>query len=466
MKGMQRIGSLLVMVVALLLAACGGGAQLASGGTGGTGAVAVVSRGPITQTTTAALGATSVVQPASITVNGVTYNVGSTTTVSSNGTVPALRVGMVVTVSGSRKSDGTGQADSIAYSRSLTGAVGTVGTGTFTVYGETVVTDNLTSFEGCSGSLATGQWVEVSGFVGTGGTVRATYVECAANEGDEVELQGVVTEVSGSVVTVGGTTQFDISGLSGTAPQVGDYVEVVAHVPADPAATTLYATQLEIVSTDLGGSDDQEAEVSGFITEASATAGFIVAGQHVVVDTGTRYVGGLVTDLVPGVLVSVEGKLSGGDLVADQIEFSDAYELVSKIDTVAGDGSFTLQGLAGITIAVDATLTDVDAGASLTSGSGVKVRARLTADNTLLATRIEADDVSETELQAPLQDVGSGNFTVLNTIIDTSGLSYTLGDLDVTRADFFSGVAAGTLVEVYGQLNGDGTITWQSLESN
>ena len=131
-----------------------------------------------------------------------------------------LAVGMVVTVTGTVNADGiTGTAEHIEFDDELEGIVnasnvGADGTGTMTVMGQTVVISTTTIFEsdvaGISGAdlVVAGNIVEVSGFSSGDGTVYATRLEVklAAHSGEEIELNGIITNLTDTTFDLGGLT--------------------------------------------------------------------------------------------------------------------------------------------------------------------------------------------------------------------------------------------------------------------
>ena len=183
----------------MALSGCGGGGGDGSlAGIGGTGKIA---SGTITGF-------------GSIFVNGIEYNTDSASILidDSSGAESDLRVGMVVTVTGT-VTDSAGDAASVVYDNQVEGPVSgladlTAGatTRSFTVMGTDVVIDATgTIFDDSSPGFAfdnivNGDVVEVSGFVNGLGVLQATYIEKSGTLDPgttEVELKGTVTGASG-----------------------------------------------------------------------------------------------------------------------------------------------------------------------------------------------------------------------------------------------------------------------------
>ena len=155
---------------------------------------------------------------------------GGTSTAGSAGDTRAntdLRIGMLVTVKGSRNDDGTGTATKVIYRDELQGPVTAIDTasGSFEVMGLTVSTDSATRFSRCSDDgippvvmdlardLAVNDLVEVSGYRTANG-VQATYVElkdnsCTDDDKDEVEIKGTLATDGSFSLADGSLLSFD-----------------------------------------------------------------------------------------------------------------------------------------------------------------------------------------------------------------------------------------------------------------
>jgi hypothetical protein len=471
---------LIAFALGLLLLAVMDGCNTttAGGGTGGTGMVAVVSRG-----TVSSIG--------SIWVNGVEYDTtgalltladGSTqvdTTGSAGGTV--LREGMVVTVSGAHNGT-TGQADSVSYSRTLVGPITalTTQTGTpsvvtsMTVLGQTVVIDaisgvtRLDPVDAMAGwTPAVSDWVEVSGFGLVSGQLHASYVRQLLSHGD-LEMEGVVTAVdTGSFnFTINGATIVQPPpGYSLSSALIGSYVAVKGIAGTAPVHIVASASP-EIKNPELGGDTDEEAEVEGVVGAVPVAGEFVLAGQRVVVDADTQYNGGVAADVVGGVTVEAEGTLGmDGRLYAGEITFKDAVEVEAVIGTYDGGAqTFTLLGLGGLVVSVDDALTTVAAPLVLADGVPVKVRGRMITGGAL-ATKIEAGDGAAAQLQGKLDSVAAdrSSFTVLGVPVAVTGsLVFELSGSAVDAVTFFDQVLPGHLVAVDGTYNGV-AVEWSNV---
>lgn len=198
---MNRVGQWLLHaslgLATVLVAACGGGGQLASGGIVGTG-ISITSIGSIT-------GIGSVI------VNGVRFaTTGAAVTIDgSPAPETTLRVGMVVTVQGQVFPDGTASARSVDARTEVKGVVTGVDNAAraFTVLGQRLRTDQVTVFAGGNFDTLLNQYVEVSGFRGATGDLLATRVDIlpAVVPGTPLEITGTVAafDAAGKTFLIG-----------------------------------------------------------------------------------------------------------------------------------------------------------------------------------------------------------------------------------------------------------------------
>ena len=461
-----RLGHMALAVVMLLAVnACGGGAtQVATGGIGGTG---------ITQGTVTGFG--------SIWVNGVEF---TTTSASFDvdgtpGTQSDLRIGMVVTVDGSVNTNGiSGVANAVTYAKHLQGPISalTIGTtlSTLNVLGQTVYVDNLTKIYDAQGVAQTvsvlkvNENVQVSGYLDASGYVRATYIEIGP-AGSEQEVQGVVSSLLGSTFNIGSLT-IDASGVSVNGVSNGSYVEVTGTLNSGQ----LVATNVAVKSPGLPITDAQYVELQGFVTSATSTSDFVVGGQRVQTTAQTNFVGGAAADAQVGARMEVEGPLVNGVILASQISFEDSVELeanVANVTPTTNGAALTLQGLSGVTVAIDNTLTEGAAAAisngSLTNGAHVTIRGRASGSG-VVATKVEVASSPSTNVvvQAPLVSATYPTIDLLGVSIDTTGIpdSSFGGDGGVSgAASFFATVRPNDVVNVQGTLSGS-SVVWNSVE--
>jgi Domain of unknown function (DUF5666) len=314
-----------IATVALLgfLAACGSGPQTAGIDRGGVAAPVAI-EGPITGF-------------GSIYVNGIRFDIASAQ-ITANGVVVTqadLAIGQVVNVVGTLDPDGVdGTADAVVFEAHVLGPVTALDTaaGTLTVLGQTVQTDAETVIEADDAPvslavLVVGDVVEISGYVGAGGTIVATRVE--REDGDEYRVRGRATNVDTAARTlmINGLAldygaAFLVENFPSGQPQAGD--EVIAVGSALGPSGELLVEQLRLRAQYYDGQRGEENEIEGLITRFVSPTDFDVAGQRVTTTASTEYEGGDAGDLALNVKIQVEGERDdAGVVVADKVEVKD-----------------------------------------------------------------------------------------------------------------------------------------------
>lgn len=389
--GITRRQTLLALLGAAGLSACGGGGDVAGVGAGGTGSFAV---GPIT-----GIG--------SIIVNGIRYD-DSSASISSDDSPfrrEDLRLGMVVAVQGTPAVNGQSSATRIVLGGELVGPIATKGTDTLEVLGQTVNISASTVFANSGGfaALNTSDVVEVHGIADPStNALDATYVE-RKSSASEYRLQGRVTVHDATART------FSIGSLpmsyAATDP---DRVRVT------PAVGTLVRVRLGTTSTggvypvnrirkpeDSFSGFSGEVEFKGTITAFTSSTRFSV--NDLPVDaSGAAFPEGT-GGIVAGAFVEIKGTLVNGVVVATRVKPDDdgapgsvgtEFELhgtISAATTAGSGGSFTLTSSGGVAVSVDwassVTFRDGTA-ANLVNGRRVEVKGTLASGNRVNATRI------------------------------------------------------------------------------
>ena len=414
----------------------------------------------------------------SIIVNGVRYDT-STASFSINDTVGTqddLRVGQIVTVTGTIDDNGTtGDADTVTFDDSVKGPVESIDivNGQLVVLGQIVLVRPETSFDDSFTTpslegVSVGQIVEISGQIDANGNVVATRIE-PKPAGTQFEVHGTVSNLDAA------NLRFNINNLvvdySGAAldnfpgGQIGNGDFVEAKGMSLNAANELVATQVELESLLPGATDGDRIEIEGFITDFVSAQDFHVAGLPVSTTAATTFVGGAAADLGLNVKVEAEGDFdANGVLVATKVDIrrSKAVRMTANADSVnAANNSLVVLG---ITVTVDAltrledksdadvdplTLADINAsdyleirGSEFPAGSG-----------TILATILEREDPdTETNLQGFVESVSDPSIVILGVTIDTNGSTIfrDVNDSVISAADFFDQVAPNSLVKVSG----------------
>ena len=303
----------------------------------------------------------------SIWVNGVEYDTRSASiTMDDTGSHPDsdLKVGMVVEVKGTiDNATGKGTATEVQYDANLEGPIATIDatTQSFTVFGQTIVTDATTVYDGVSGfsALAVGNRVEVSGTADTTNhVIKAARIELKSTVTNEIK--GIVSGLATTSFTLtprhaamGITVNF--TGTLAAGIVNGSFVEVKFATYSNPISTT--ADQVKLLK-DLEPSDKDRAEVHGVVSNFASGAGsstFTVDGVNVSANNSL-----LPSNFANGVEVEVKGTMSSGVLIAQSVHVDQESNLllggtVSAVD--AGAGTVTVNG---VTLATNASTIFVD----------------------------------------------------------------------------------------------------------
>lgn len=309
---MKRMG-LSVFALLLGLSACsGGGVDLAEGGIGGTG----FSMGPIS-----AFG--------SIYVNGVEYATDNAqvTLDGEPASVDQLRLGLMVTVQGTRDADGvTGTAETIQITAELRGPLETVASpqGPLRVAGQSARVDERTVFAGVEdlSALTPGDWLRVSGLAQGDGEWLATRVEREARDpAREIRLRGVIEALDAA------TLRFQLNQLSVRYDQAtqlpaslsnGQWIEVFGAL----VDGVLHASRLRQAPSARPPAD-APLDLRGYLTRYVNETDFDLAFRPARIHENTQFVFGTREDLRAGVELTARGTVdANGALVLDRVEFN------------------------------------------------------------------------------------------------------------------------------------------------
>lgn len=391
--GLTRRQTLLAMLGATGLSACGGGGDVAGVGQGGTGAFSI---GPIT-----GLG--------SIIVNGIRYDDSGASISSDDSSLSArdLRLGMVVAVQGSPAVNGQSTATRIVLGGELVGPISSVSTSGFVVLGQTVNVTTSTfygpSISGGLSGLAVGQVVEVHGIADTDpNSQTATFVERKSSP-SEYKLQGKVTAHNATDKTFSiGSLAMSYAGTDADDVRIVPNADTLVRVrlATAPVGGAYPVTRIRKPEDSFSGFSG-EVEFKGTITAFTSTASFSVNDLPVNA-SGASFPEGT-GGIVAGAFVEVKGALVNGEVVATRVKPEDdggaggvgtEFELhgtVSAATASGSGGSFTLTSSGGVAVTVgwasgiefrDGTATN------LVNGSRVEVKGTLSGGSTVTATRI------------------------------------------------------------------------------
>jgi hypothetical protein len=390
---MRRIEPILLILLLACSGGGGGGSSVAGGGIGGTG----ISSGPIT-----GIG--------SFFVTGTEWSVGPGGEVLLDGesfSESDLALGMVVTVEGTRAGDGTGTATRVVFDDDVEGpldvALGTYVLGLdetlFRVFGQSFVADRNTAYANTTFSdfqsffdTGVAAVVEVSGLpdVRTSGdpVIRATRIEVKVPNGPvagvtEVELEGEVHSLAGNQFMIGPVTvRFndlpgcvtDLTDVGGSVSE-GDRIEVEGVFFGDDEVCA------EVIEREDAFPDIGEFEIEGIVTQVTSSTSFTLS--DIPVDAvGARFEPANL-QVQEGMRLEVEGALTGGVLVAEEVQQRGEVEIEALVTDAFAGGFFVL----GREIALD-DATEVEDG-PVASGNFVEVRAVDDGMGGLTATRVK-----------------------------------------------------------------------------
>lgn len=457
----RRLHLILLAVLFMVLAACGGGAA-SEGGIGGSGISLGVMQDQNQTANTAR-------------INGVTFDTTFTTYTEEGGSTSAANVqpGMVVVVQGSIDTNTlTGTANSIAYADLLEGPISAITATSISAMGQTILVDGSTIYSGSDvtglSSLAIGEVIEVSGFFTATGNIYATYVERTGSSTHEIK--GTITAMNPANFNIG---NLQVNWLNSTGLAVGDFVQAEGMMVND---TTLAAVSVTSLSQDLAVADADEAEVEGLVTSActpsmpplATPCTFQLGFVTVHVEDSTQFDGGLLADIQAGVRIEVEGPLRNNIINAVKIEFKDSVELVSNVSAKVTDTLTLEYSDKDVMVRYDPLVTELSGFATfgdIPVGSHLKVRARK-AGAELIATRIEdSAGNTELELQGPVEAVLLPFVTVLGVTLDTTGLTFKdQNGVPITQTQFFLLLGTNTLVKMQGDIDVSNAINWVYIE--
>jgi hypothetical protein len=432
------------------LYSCGGagGTQVADGGIGGTG---------ITQGRVTGFG--------SVFVNGIEFDTDNASFTVNNlsATQNDLAIGMVVRISGSSDSvTATGSADSISYDSLIEGLVNrndVTQSNTLTVMQQSITVDGDTVYDNpidatLLADLPVNSEVEVSGFTDGSGSILATRIEVKslAWAGGELEISGVISELSGTTFQIGNLL-IDASSIE-TIPPEGAFVEVKGS-RFSGGMFIAQSIEIEDEGSSVVADDGEEVEIEGQITQSLDTNDrFTLNGQ--VVDASATSFSGATSQLTVGRVAEVEGVMNGDILLAEEIELKATSSEKGEIGGFLGIGNVDISAgtvtLLGETIRVDNSTimeSEVDEDSSFTLEQLISsdyLEAKVYYDNgTLVASKLELDQAPSNHnasVEGIPSYVNSTTIEIFGITIDTSqldGYSFSTQTIEV-EGNFVNGI--------------------------
>lgn len=414
----------------------------------------------------------------SIIVNGVTYNTDTASfTINDDiGQQSDLRVGQVVSVSGTIDNNGTsGTASQVTFDDNVKGPVESIdqAASQLIVLGQTVLVRPETSFDDSFNppsldGVSIGQIVEVSGQFDASGNIVATRLE-PKPPGTPFEVHGTVSNLDSAnlrfnlnnlVVDYRSAT---LDNFNGGQISDGNFVE--AKGTALGNAGELLATKVELETLLPGAVSGAYVEIEGFITRFASAQDFDLNGLRVTTTAGTTFEGGVAADLGLNIKLEAEGEIdANGVLVATKIDIRRAkvVRMTANADSVNAINN-TLVVL-GITVTVDALTRLEDKSnadieplriGDLNAGDYLEIRGGEVpaGSGAVLATILEREDPDpRTELQGFVATISNPSFVILGVTIETSG-GTVFRDINgnaISATDFFNQLAPNSLVKARG----------------
>lgn len=320
MKQRVGVGAGALVAMMLLASGCGGGSSSSSDGDADS---TVVSRGLITGF-------------GSVYVNGIRFHTGGSifSVDDDSGVESDLKVGMIVTVKGSKSDDGVnGHATHISYDNELKGPVTSIvydnadpalaTTASLGILARPVTIDRDTTIDDDGGltfeTIKVNDVLEVSGYANDSG-LHATHIELQA-DASEIEIKGHIdigSLTSNSFTVNGFPVSYDVTTPLDDIASLSEELFVEVEGELNLAGDTLIAREIEGESEGLDD-DMDDAEVQGMIDNYDLKEDtFTILGQPVDATGAELYPSTLVLD--DDLIVEAEGHIINGILYADEIE--------------------------------------------------------------------------------------------------------------------------------------------------
>lgn len=311
----------------------------------------------------------------SVFINGVEYETDGTTFVvdGEEGDESLLKLGMVITLTGTDDNDGTGNAVKVEFEDEVEGIVianNYAVDGTLNVMGLTIHTSDDTVFESNEvdildlSMVAAGNVVEVSGYSSDDSSVLATRIEvkkAAHVDGDEIEVKGIISGLTDTTFYIGDmmidyTTAVLDDDLS-MGLENGMLVDVESESGFDNSI--LLASEIELKSLTgkrehVYDDDDEKVEVEGLITSVTSATEIAVNGAPVILDANTFFIHGDAATALVGLKVKVVGMVNAeGNLVAEKVVYKPTGDIKLTGQITALDIASNSVQMFGRTITLD-----------------------------------------------------------------------------------------------------------------
>ena len=450
----------LFMSLPVWLAGCGGG-----GGTSSTDA--------ITPSNVAGVSSGTITGFGSVFVNGVKFNTDNASVFRGDdqlNDVRELEIGMIVRVEGSIDDK---IASSVRFEEDVKGpADGPASGDSFSVMGQTIITDPATVFNNTSlTGIAGGDIMEISGLRTANDAIVARFVERKTSPANvnrysvigavrDLDTTSRTFRIDDLTVSYGAA---DVTDLPSGNPADGQLVEVKDDSRTyTPGSLSLAATRVEPQNR-LGsaGVPGARTEIESIVTRVNSSSEFEIGGILVRTTASTLFLFGTPDNIVAGARLEVEGVLgSGGVLQANKVKFEDNdARIQANVDfggvNVAG-GTVTLLGIP-VTVTGTTAMEDKRDDVAPFSLSDtladdyLEIRGFIGANGAFVATELMRDaDDSKVELRAPANQIDpiAGTVTLLGVTVTTSGSTQFRGfdDQPIAASQFFGSIVEGLTV--------------------
>lgn len=429
----------------------------------------------------------------SVYVNGIKFEVDNSSfdvDGNLNASQSKLSKGMLVTINGTINEDGvTGTATNLVYDDNIEGPISSAPSiisgsnnqqKTFEILGNTIIIDAISTYyeDTNFNDLAKDDVVEISGYITDNNTITATLVKQKdpfVAGSTVVELKGTISnlnltsnsfELSGIVINYTSSTELELDGniLSNSL-----YVEVEGILEPD---NSISADEIEIEENELN--DEDFISISGIISDYVDDSNFKVNGQLIDASSAQEFEPSNALSLLEnGIEVEIEGSLSNGILMANEVELElNDIEISALIQSIGIDRLELSFPNVTETITVmtnnstqfeDSSSAEVD-NLNLTllnTNDYVKIEASII-NNLLTASKVKRDDVDDYVLQGQIEStVPNNSVTILGVTfnVDTS----TIYDGFTDATDFFISVSVDDFIRVK-DTDGNGIIDEISQE--
>jgi len=386
-----------------------------------------------------------------------------------------LRVGDIVSVTGSVNGNGQGTAERIVFNRVLDGPIESLdirnGSGRLTALGQVVLVDPSTRFINTSASdLALNDLIAVSGLLDDNGVLHATSLE--KNTAPYVPNQTRIDAEGGISNFNAALLRFDIGDLTvdfsnaemannvAARLQNGIFVEVFGLQNGTNAP--LMADTVNVPERSVG-TDGGQVQVDALITDFTGLDNFQLNGQPVDASNATRTDNSTMSP-ANGVRVEVAGEVQNGTVIASTLAVRPPADIgfSAVVDSVAGNGF----SIFAIDAQVQSTTLYLDSAqnirtfriGNLQAGDTVTALGFVDVNNQFVVTRLERVNASNiARAHGPLASVNRSARTLnISGVTVTTNSATQFEDADGNSIDadsFFAEAQAGDAVAASGTQN-------------